>query len=340
MSASQDLLVDVHTHVVPQSFPSYVGRHLDAPWPSMAEAAQPCHRHVMVSGSVYRTVTHQCWDCQVRAADMAQMDVGLQVLSVMPELLSYWLEPEDAAVLCRYMNEVIAGMAADRPSRFVGLAAVPLQDVSRAIAELDHAMHQLDLAGVEIGTNVNGVAIGDPRFLPFFEAAAQWGAAIFVHPLRPAGMDRLVGPPSLEQVLAFPGETGLAAASMITGGTFARLPGLRIAYSHGGGSLGMLLPRLQHAWQSLPPVRDALPMDPWQAARRMYYDDLVYDAGTIHRLIDVFGATQVMAGTDYPFSIMDADPAKRLASLGVPADVLRLLRGENARRWLGMSQRA
>jgi len=72
----------------------------------------------------------------------------------------------------------------------------------------------------------------------------------------------------------------------------------------------------------------------------MYYDDLVYDAATIHRLIDVFGATQVMAGTDYPFSIMDADPAKRLASLGVPADVLRLLRGENARRWLGLAQHA
>jgi aminocarboxymuconate-semialdehyde decarboxylase len=100
----------------------------------------------------------------------------------------------------------------------------------------------------------------------------------------------------------------------------------------------MLLPRLQHAWQSLPPVRDALPMDPWQAARRMYYDDLVYDAPTIHRLIEVFGPTQVMAGTDYPFLIMDADPAQRLASLAVPAGVLRLLRGENARRWLGQPQ--
>lgn len=340
MSAPQDLLIDAHTHVVPESFPAYVGRHLDALWPSMAPAAQPCHSHVMVSGSVYRTVTHQCWDCQVRAADMAEKKVGLQVLSVMPELLSYWLEAEDADVLCRYMNEVIARMAADHPGRFVGLAAVPLQDVSRAIAGLDHAMHQLGLAGVEIGTNVNGVPIGDPRFLPFFEAAAQWGAAIFVHPLRPAGMDRLVGPPSLEQVVAFPGETGLAAVSMITGGTFARLPGLRIAYSHGGGSLSMLLPRLQHAWESLPPVRDALPMDPLQAARRMYYDDLVYDAATIHRLIDVFGSTQVMAGSDYPFSIMDAEPAQRLASLELPQEVLRLLRSENARRWLGRPEQA
>src|SRR5439155_11546981 len=131
-----------------------------------------------------------------------------------------------------------------------------------AIAELDAAIHRLGLAGVEIGGNVNGTVIGDPRFAPFFEAAADWGAAIFVHPLRPTGMDRLVGPGALEQVLAFPGETGLAAASLITAGTMNRLPGLRIAFGHGGGNLSMLLARLQHAWQALPAVRDAITADP------------------------------------------------------------------------------
>ena len=59
---NDDDLIDVHTHVVPQHFPAYAGRHADAPWPAMAEA-QPCHRHVMVSGKVYRTVSHQCWAC-------------------------------------------------------------------------------------------------------------------------------------------------------------------------------------------------------------------------------------------------------------------------------------
>lgn len=329
-------LIDVHTHVVPQSFPAYVGRHLDAPWPSMAPAPA-CHQHVMVSGSVYRTVSHQCWDCAVRQADMDLRQVGRQVLSPMPELLSYWLAPEDGAAMCRYLNEVIATMVADHPARFVGLGAVPLQDVSLAIHELDVAVHRLGLAGVEIGGNINGSVIGDPRFLPFFEAAADWDAAVFVHPLRPSGMDRLAGPAALEQVLAFPGETGLAAASMITGGTLARLPKLRIAYSHGGGSLSMLLPRLQHAWQSLPHVRDALPADPMQAARRMFYDDLVYDADTIHRLIQVFGSSQVMVGTDYPFSIMDNDPVGRLRSLALPDDVIQQLRSGNARRWLGLA---
>ena len=327
-------LIDVHTHVVPQTFPAYVGAHANAPWPSTV-AAQPCHRHVMVLGTVYRTVSHQCWDCAVRRADMDRLHIGRQVLSPMPELLSYWLAPEDGTALCRYLNEVIATMVANAPQRFFGLGAVPLQDVDAAIRELDRAVHGMGLAGVEIAGNVNGTPIGDPRFLPFFEAAAAWGAAVFVHPLRPAGMDRLVGPPALEQVLAFPGEIGLAAASLITGGTLARVPDLRIAFSHGGGSLSMLLPRLQHAWSTLAPVREAMPADPASLARRVYVDDLVYDAATIRRLIDVFGERQVLAGSDYPFTIMDADPMARLESLGLSASTLALLRGGNALRWLG-----
>ena len=326
-------LIDVHTHVVPENFPRYAGRHLPDTWPQMA-SAHACHRHVMLSGKVYRTVSHLCWDCSARLAEMDLRGVTRQVLSPMPELLSHWLPAEDGAVMCRYLNEVIAAMVAQAPDRFSGLAAVPLQDVGLAISELDHAMHSLGLAGAEIGTHVGGAAIGEARFLPFFEAAADWGAAIFVHPLRPSGMQRLVGPPALEQVLAFPGETGLAAASMITGGTLARLPKLRIAFSHGGGSLQVLLPRLRHAWRCLAPVRDALAADPLLLAQRMYYDDLVYDAATIHRLISVFGASQVMAGTDFPFSVMDEDPAGRIAELALPHASAQQLRAGNAERWL------
>ena len=335
MAAPEPALIDVHTHVVPESFPAYLGKHGGAPWPSMAPA-QPCHRHVMVSGSVYRTVSRQCWDCRVRLDDMDAKRIGRQVLSPMPELLSYWMAPEDGAAMCRYLNEVIATMVAKAPERFFGLGAVPLQDVSLAIDALDAIVNDMGLAGVEIAGSINGKVIGDPSFLPFFEAAAHCGAAVFVHPLRPSGMERLVGPAALEQVLAFPGETGLAAASLITSGTLDRVPGLRIAFSHGGGTLSALLPRLQHAWNTLPPVRSAIATDPTGAARRMFFDDLVYDTATIQRLIDVFGSSQILVGSDYPFPIMDDDPAGRIESLNLAAETLAMLRSGNARRWLGV----
>jgi aminocarboxymuconate-semialdehyde decarboxylase len=88
--------IDIHTHVVPHDFPAYVGHHPDAPWPSMPEA-KPCHRHVVISSKVYRTVSNQAWDIDVRRRDMDRLDVGQQVLSPMPELLSYWLDPADGA---------------------------------------------------------------------------------------------------------------------------------------------------------------------------------------------------------------------------------------------------
>ena len=84
--------------------------------------------------------------------------------------------------------------------RLLGLAAVPLQEVDAAIAELRHAVQTLGLVGVELGSNINGVPVGAPQFDPFFEACEALDAAVFVHAIRPAGMERLVGPPPLQQV--------------------------------------------------------------------------------------------------------------------------------------------
>mgnify|MGYP001226544773 CR=1 FL=1 len=328
--------VDVHTHVVPLEFPKYAGRHAGARWPSMTDA-KPCHRHVLLDGKVYRTVSHQNWDTGVRTQDMAASGVERQVLSAMPELLSYWLEPDDGVAMCRFLNETIAGMVATDPGRFTGLGAVPLQDVDLAIRELEHAVRVLGLAGVEIGTNVDGVPIGAERFQPFFRACVELGAAVFVHALRPAGMDRLVGPPVFEQTIAFPGEVGLAAASMITGGSLFANPGLRIAFSHGGGSLQILIARMQHAWEAIPGVRDALREAPRDSARRMYFDDLLYDKVAIEALVHLVGPSQVMVGTDYPFAILDKDPLGRVASLALPGEVQRALVRDNALRWLGLA---
>lgn len=269
---------------------------------------------------------------------MDELGVARQVLSPMPELLSYWMDATDAVHLTRYLNEEIGHMSARHPDRFSGLCAVPLQDVALAIDELDHAMHTLGLSGVEIGTNVNGVPIGAPQFEPFFAAAEEWGAAIFVHPLRPCGMERLVGPVTLEQILAYPCDTGLAAASLITGGIAARHPRLRIAFSHGGGSFPSLIARLQHAWSIFPNLRERMPSAPMETARTFYYDSLVYDAALLRNQIAMFGTTQTMIGSDYPFVIQEADPLARIRELGVDHHTEALLTHDNAMRWLGLGR--
>jgi aminocarboxymuconate-semialdehyde decarboxylase len=289
----------------------------------------------MISGKVYRTVSDGCWSVPRRVEDMNGMRVARQALSPMPELLSYWLPLEDAKVLVRHLNEEIAAMVERAPQRLVGLGAVPLQDLQSAVEELEYVVKSLKFSGVEIASHVNGTSIGAPQFEPFFAAAEEMGAAIFVHPLRPAGQDRIVGPFS-DQAVCFPGDIALACASMITGGVAARHPGLRIAFSHGGGAMAMLLPRLVHAWQMTPKAREALKESPAATARRFFYDQLVFDAAAARLLIERFGASQIMVGSDYPFVMGDRDPVGTLERLKLPNDAHHAISAGNARRFLGL----
>ena len=329
-----DDCIDIHNHIVPEKFPAYAGKGRDVPWPSMADA-HACHKHVMISGKVYRTVSDGSWSVPRRIEAMGEMRVVRQVLSPMPELLSYWLPLEDAQTLIRYLNEQIAEMVGLAPQRFVGLGAVPLQDVDSAIVELDFLIKKLNFPGVEIASHVNGVSIGDTRFEPFFAAAERIGAAIFVHALRPAGQDRIVGP-FAEQAVCFPGDIALAAASMITGGIAARHPKLRIAFSHGGGALGVLLPRLVHAWKVTPRAKEALSESPAATARRFFYDALVFDPLAVRFVIDSFGSSQICVGSDYPYAMADPDPVGTLEKAGLDDTVLAAIRSGNARRFLGL----
>jgi aminocarboxymuconate-semialdehyde decarboxylase len=327
--------VDIHTHIVPASFPASVEGRVPAGWPIM-EPAHACHRHVMLDGKRYRTVSEQCWDVTSRISDMDAQRICLQALSPMPELLSYWMSDTDALVLLRYVNGVIGEMVVQGKGRLIGLGAVPLQNVDMAIRELEWLMRQPGFAGVEIGSNVNGVPIGDLQFDPFFEAAEALGAAVFVHALRPVGKDRLIGPAQLVQALAYPTDVGLAAASAICTNLIVRRPRLRIAFSHGGGTLASLLPRLEQARTVFTPLGDAISLSPAEQARRMFYDALVFDTPTLTHLRALFGDTQIMLGTDYPFTFSDSRARERI-ELAVPDEAVsaRLIH-RNAECFLGL----
>jgi aminocarboxymuconate-semialdehyde decarboxylase len=237
-------------------------------------------------------------------------------------------------VLLRDINQQMAALVAEQPDRFCALAAVPLQDVQLAIDELEYAANTLRMPGVEIGSNINGRPIGAPEFEPFFAAAARLDMAVFVHAIRPAGTERLVGPPALEQALGFPCEIGLAAASVITANLLIRHPALRIGFSHGGGALAMLLPRLEHAWHAFPALSSAIEASPLEQARRMFFDTLVYDPATLRHLAERFGTDGLMIGTDYPFQILEKDPVGRLVQAGFDAATQARLRHDNAARFL------
>jgi aminocarboxymuconate-semialdehyde decarboxylase len=122
---------------------------------------------------------------------------------------------------------------------------------------------------------------------------------------------------------------------MITGGVGARHPRLRIAFSHGGGAMAMLLPRLVHAWHKLPKAEE-LKESPAATARRFFYDQLVFDPAAVRFLIERFGASQIVLGSDYPFTMGDLDPVGALERAEVDDATYAAISAGNARRFLGL----
>jgi len=327
--------IDIHTHIVPADFPAYAGRHAESRWPQMEACADCRHKNVMIAGKNFRTVSDECWNTERRVEAMAKAGITRQVLSPMPELLSYWFAPDDALAFGRHVNDTIAAMIDQAPNAFSGLGMVPLQDPELAARELERLMREGVLRGVEIGSNVNGVPIGDPRFEPFFAAAEELGAAVFVHALHSVGADRIVGPSRLMNFIAFPCETSFAIASMMTGGILERHPRLRLAFNHGGGAFALVLPRFQFCWGVVPSMKESMRTSPSDLAKRLYYDTLVYDAQTLGFLAECFGKRQLCLGTDFPFEIQEPAPLAALDALALEDDDRRLLQYENAMRFLG-----
>ena len=329
----------MHAHVVPETFPTYVGNKVPSPWPSMVAAPGQhgrCHQHIVVAGKNYRTVSDACWSASRRLSDLGDQGVSHQLVSPMPELLSYWLDLADAAPLLRFLNEFTAQLCNESQGKLMGMAAVPLQDTAAAIAELQRA-HGLGLVGVEIGSNIVGRPIASPEHDAFFEACCDLNMPVFVHALKPTGMGRLCGPAPLEQVLAYPTDVGLAAAAVITGGLLQRFPALRIAFSHGGGTFAALLPRLQQGWQVFPGLAEKIAESPADQARKMFYDTLVFDAATLEHLKHTFGLGQLLLGTDYPFNFREKNPLARLQEVGWNAAEIETVAVGNATRFIGRS---
>lgn len=326
------MIIDVHTHVVPHKLPDFAGRAGGSRWPSM-EPVDDCHCRVMISGKNFRTVSDQCWSTNQRIQDMVSEGVERQVLSPMPNLFSYWGEPGDTLDFSRYINEQIAEMVRAEPERFYGLGQIPLQDPELAAKELG-AIREMGLLGVEIGTNVNGKSLGDPMFLPFFIEAEAKGIPIFIHAQHPGGTDRFTGAKFLENLIGFPQENTLAAATLITGGVIERCPGLKLLFSHGGGGFGLVLPRLDQGWHTL---EEYLPKLPSSYAENFYFDSLFYDAHGIEFLVNKFGVERVMVGSDYPFVVREIPPGKHLGKVAnFNAAQIRAIHSETCLDFLGL----
>jgi aminocarboxymuconate-semialdehyde decarboxylase len=288
-------------------------------------------------GSLFREVSSNCWDGEARLRECDAADVGVQVLSTVPVLFSYWAKPTQGNDLARYLNDELAKLCASRPRRFVGLGTLPMQAPDLAVRELERCVRELRFAGVQIGSHVNDWNLSDPALFPVFAKAAELGAAVFVHPWDMMGEARM-RKYWLPWLVGMPAEVSLAICSVIFGGVLERLPTLRIGFAHGGGAFPGTLGRIQHGFECRPDlVAVDNPIPPRAYLGRFWVDSLVHDADMLHLIVTLFGEDRVMLGSDYPFPLGETQPGALIRSIPELTPARARLLGENALRWLGRS---
>jgi aminocarboxymuconate-semialdehyde decarboxylase len=223
----------------------------------------------------------------------------------------------------RLQNAALAELAGPRAAV---LGAVPLRDAPLAAAELRELMAG-PFAGVEVTAQVDGDHLGAERFAPFWAAAEETGALVFVHP----STRGFAGPPDhyLWNTVGNPLETTIAAAQLVTAGVIERHPELRILLAHGGGAVLALRGRLRHAQLHIAAAGDAPVED---SLRRLYFDTVTHDPALLRALVEFAGPEHVLAGSDHPFDMADPDPVATVRAAGLDAAAEAAILGGNAER--------
>ncbi len=330
------LTIDIHTHIMPEHMPRWSDKFGYGGFIHLDHHKAGCAR-MMRDDKFFREIQSNCWSGEARLAECDLHKVDVQVLSTIPVLFSYWAKPHDAWVLSQFLNDHIAGLVHQYPSRFIGLGTVPLQSPELAIKELERCM-SIGLAGVEIGSHVNDWNLSDEELFPFFEAAAELGAAIFVHPWDMMGKDKM-DKYWLPWLVGMPAETSLAICSMIFGGIFERLPQLRVAFAHGGGSFPATIGRIQHGFDVRPDlcaVDNNMP--PREYLGRFWLDSLVHDKAMLDYVVDLMGPARVALGTDYPFPLGELQPGTLIRTAGYDMATESMLLHGAALEWLNLDK--
>jgi len=331
-------VVDIHTHILPRDIPDFAERFGYGDFITLAH--DDYGATMFQGGELFRRIDRRAYDLEMRLKACDEAGVDVQVLSTVPVMFSYWAKPSDGAAVAAFLNDDVAQTVAAHPDRFVGLGTLPMQETALAVLELERCVGDLGLAGVEIGTHILGRNLSSPEIYPVFEAAADLGAAVFVHPWEMMGMADMVEY-WMPWLVGMPAESSRAICSMIFGGVFERLPRLRVAFAHGGGSFPGTIDRIQHGFEVRPDLcavdNDVPPRD---YLGHFWVDSLVHNPRQLSYIASLFGNDKVCLGTDFPFPLGEHDPGSTIRGADLDAIDESAMLGGNAFNWLGMERLA
>ena len=326
------MIIDCHSHLVPASLVEAVRKEA---------ASFPSLRLIESGGSVAfsfaggkptRPVAKPLIDVAGRLAWMDGQGIDRQVVGGWLDMFGYELPAEEGERWSRLANDHLRALIAREP-RLIPLATVPLQDGARAAHEL-RAAHDEGFAGAMIGTQPKGVGgvLDDPVLDPFWRAADDLGAILFIHPVFESGDDR-VHDYGMANAVGRITDTLIAVSRIIYSGHILRYRNARIIVGIGGAALPYVIGRLRRNYEV---DRDKL-KDPDASLATLYYDTLVHDPRALRLLAEVVGADRIMLGSDAPFPIGDLAPRKVVDAAGFSEAEKASINGGLAEQLFGTS---
>jgi aminocarboxymuconate-semialdehyde decarboxylase len=274
-------------------------------------------------------------DVEPRLADMDRQGVDVQVLAVPPSQFHYHVEAAAGVAFASLQNDALIELSRRIPTRFEAFATLPLQDPDASVAEIRRIGGDPEVRGVQIWTHVNGANLDAEALEPVWQALVDAELPVWIHPDQRgvAGEERL-GSYYLVNLIGNPLESTIAIASLIFGGVMRRHPGLRFGFVHGGGFTPYQIGRWDHGHGKRAEARLQIEESPSVYFDRMFFDTLTHNSTSLRFLVEQVGDSQVVLGSDYPFDMASTDPLGALRAAGLSDDQERVIRQDNAERFL------
>lgn len=324
------MIVDVHQHALPREALDLFAR-------------DPVYR-VEMDGMGWHGGNHvdflvrpEFVDLEAKLAQLDALRIDAAIVSGIPPLFYYELDPEPGAAICAAVNRGLAEMAAASGGRLWWMAHVPLQD-PRAAADAVEQVAADGAVGLHVGTSIAGRRLDEPEFDVFWAAAERAGLPVELHPDFTYDRHPALAPYYLANVVGLPFETTLAIERLIAAGVLDRHPDVRVVVLHGGGFFPYQAGRLRHARTVRPELAES-PADPWASFGQIAVDTITHDVQALRYLVSRVGAGNVVLGTDLPFDMAPADPVGAIEeALGAGTDEFRAVTADNAARLYRLSR--
>lgn len=298
--------------------------------------------------TTWQRVLDDLADTDRRLGLMDALGISVAALSLGSNGIQEILDPVEAVDQAVLANDSLARLVSSHPDRFIGFAALPMQDPQQASVELRRSVTELGFNGAL----VNGyTSVGDPdaatyydqpEFEPLWEALEELDVPLYLHPRNPipsqrriyVGREELLGP-----TWAFAMETGTHALRLITSGLFDRHPRATVILGHLGEFLPFAIHRLEQRLALIPDIK--LSRSPTEVLAENFYVTTSgnYHTPSLRGCIEQIGADRVMFASDYPFEVME-DGTSWFDALAIDSESKRKIASANAAALFRLSTQA